>query len=103
MGGDGQQAQHHGCCLGAAGALGLQALDDLARERKRGLWVALHQIVKARFVEARQHRVAHRDHGGRARGLAVEADFAHDLAAPELAHRALAAVGAVDVNAQPPA
>ncbi len=103
VGGDGQQADHDRGRFGPAAVLRLQALDDLARERKRGLRVALHQLVEVRLVEPGQHAVAQRDHGGRARGLAVEPDFAQNLAAPKLAHRAPRALGAFHVNAQAPA
>ncbi len=103
MGGDGQQAEHDRGRFGPAVVLRLQALDDLARERKRGLRIALHQLVEVRFFEPGQHAVAQRHHGGRARGFTVEADFAQNLAAPKLAHRAPRTLGAFDVHAQAPA
>ena len=48
------------------------------------------RCVEVGLVQPHQHRVADRDHGGRARLVGVQAHLADDLAARHLAHHALA-------------
>jgi hypothetical protein len=80
--------------------LGLQAGDDLPREGDRRLRVARQQRLELRLVQPRQHRVADRHHGGRARLAGVKAHLADHLAAAKFAHHPLAAVVAAHVDAE---
>jgi hypothetical protein len=83
--------------------LGLQAPDDLSREREGHGRAGGQQMVELGLAQTHQHRVAHRHHGGRPRVVGEQAHLAHHLAARDLAHDTLAAVVAGDADAQAPA
>ena len=101
-GGDRQQRQHH-----RPRQIGprrrLHAVDQLAGHQQRQPRAGRQQLVEGRLAQPHHHRITHRHHRGRARLVGVEAHLADDLAACQFAHRALLAVVAAHIGAQPAA
>lgn len=100
---DRQQRLHDRCGKGCRCMLGLQAMDDLAREGHTDARLLLDEAHELRLVQPHQHRIADGDDRGGARRIGVEAHLADDLAPPHFAHHARRFAILADVGAQPAA